>query len=155
MWNGRVRVYLCCCDIICAPAYTELSVKGKWRKARPTVMHVYGLRSLQSIFRSSIHPIVTSVYIVLKKRRCGSTLLRCIQCQLDSDVAEHWSSVAANHLDVRVFVYLSFAVVCSTGEWLLGVPLMVPLEDTQIGSWWLKVKWCRSIHIFPWLHTVT
>lgn len=57
-----------------------------------------------------------------------------LKSQLDSDVPEHCSSVASNNLDVRVFVYLSLAVVCNTGEWLLDVPLMVPLDDTQIGS---------------------
>jgi len=40
-----------------------------------------------------------------------------------------------NHIKkVRVFVYLSCAVVCSTDEWLLDVSLMMPLDDTQIGS---------------------
>lgn len=78
-----------------------------------------------------------------------------LKSQLDSDVPEHWLSVAANNLDIRIFVYLSFSVVCSTGKWLLDVPLMVPLDDMQIGSWGLKVKWCRSIYVFPWFHTVT
>jgi hypothetical protein len=66
-----MHVHCCWYDIICAPTYTELSVKGKWWKIRPTVTHVYSLGSLASIFKSFIHPIVTSVYIVLKEVRVG------------------------------------------------------------------------------------
>jgi len=34
-------------------------------------MHVYGLGSLDTIFKSFIHPVFTSVYTVLKKVRMG------------------------------------------------------------------------------------
>jgi len=92
-------------------------------------MHVYGLGSLESIFKSSIHPIFTSMYVVLNKRRVSE---HCYTIFSPS-----WTVMfqnTANNLDVKTFVFLSFAVVCSTGEWLLSVPLMVPLDDTQTGS---------------------
>jgi hypothetical protein len=32
-----------------------------------------------------------------------------------------------------VFVYLSFAIVCSTGEWLVDISFTVPQDDTRFG----------------------
>jgi hypothetical protein len=70
-------------------------VKGKWWKARPTVMHVYGLRSLESIFKIFVHPIFTSVYTVLKKVTVG---VHCHTVFSDSKISKCQNSVMASSI---------------------------------------------------------
>lgn len=107
-----MHVHCCCCDIICAPAYTELAVKGKWWKVSLTVMNVYGLGSLESIFKSFIHPIFTSVSAVLKKVTVG---VHCYTVFSDSKISKCQDSVMASSifrsiysLFVSAFAFLKF-----------------------------------------------